>query len=458
MRWFSLPSSGRVGRGERLVLLLVLLVGEVGLHFLHISSCISRLPPLPPSCPGQRNDVLAVADMQLTDSMSYGMDSSPLAALPGFGLWMRMVEHACDVYIRTAFSAVAWLDPSGGPDGLLNLGDVLDNGRHYGGDQWIHGIRRVRWIMSPLAGTPLLTVPGNHDVGIGGKMDVTRFSHTHGAVNSRLSLGPITYVGINSLAAHPDAPSVERNRFNSFLGMDVIAKAKGPVVLISHQPLFRPPQTPCGPSRDPSATHTTIPFLKGDGYVTLVDPATSDQILSTIDALVLVLSGDDHHVCDVVHHPSGIREVTLPTISWLQGSTAPGFAYLSPIRDHQTCAAVDVAVTLCSLPNRYTVLSAYALLSLCAILYVLWGVAPVISREASHKKTDTSLPITHSPKQQPSQPLLTFRSLPMYVFSRFTTANWYAAGLLAFHLVSHLVIFHLALTVVYYVWDTIMSA
>lgn len=116
-----------------------------------------------------------------------------------------------------------------------------------------------------------------------------------------------------------------------------------PTVVLSHVPFYRPPGTPCGPLRErypPSAAGLTtddrnaIRVAGGYQYQNVLSRQVSTLIANSIANIGHVFSGDDHDYCEIVHKDyasagSGIREVTVKSLSWAMGVRKPGFLLVS---------------------------------------------------------------------------------------------------------------------------------
>ncbi|KAL9085099.1 MAG: hypothetical protein Q9165_007743 [Trypethelium subeluteriae] len=175
-----------------------------------------------------------------------------------------------------------------------------------------------------------------------------------------------------------------------------------PTVLLSHVPLYRAEGTPCGPLRErwppsPEAWPTApgkktpehspvydernaIRIAAGYQYQNVLTPEISQDITKRIGDVSYAFSGDDHDYCDVVHRSypnagSGIREITVKSLSWAMGVRRPGFVMLSlwnPVdasgnsiggnRDQPT-----LQTHLCLLPDQLGIFIRYALLAILSI-------------------------------------------------------------------------------------------
>lgn len=117
-----------------------------------------------------------------------------------------------------------------------------------------------------------------------------------------------------------------------------------PAVLISHVPLYRDPDTPCGPlrerhpqGRDPKTGRlkdkdrdNSILVQAGYQYQNVLSGEVTLDITGAIGDVRYAFSGDDHDYCELKHmrFPSGgggIREITVKSLSWAMGVRRPGF-------------------------------------------------------------------------------------------------------------------------------------
>ncbi|KAI9727917.1 MAG: hypothetical protein M1828_005322 [Chrysothrix sp. TS-e1954] len=184
---------------------------------------------------------------------------------------------------------------------------------------------------------------------------------------------------------------------------DPMTHPEFPLILLTHVPLFRNPGTPCGPLRerhsptkpppgqtepvDPDPPNSINSLGAGVQYQNSVSRPISLSIIERLGGAVeYVFSGDDHDYCDVVHRAypspgSGIREITVKSISWAMGVRKPGFLLVSlwnevdaqgrrvaspQNEDHST-----MQTHLCLLPDQLAILIRYGILlglSLIALL------------------------------------------------------------------------------------------
>jgi ethanolamine phosphate phosphodiesterase len=170
-----------------------------------------------------------------------------------------------------------------------------------------------------------------------------------------------------------------------------------PTILLTHVPLYRDSGTPCGPLRErwpptpPPAGQTqpvnpdernAISLSKGYQYQNVLSYENSFRLISTIEDVVHVFSGDDHDYCEVVHtDKENVREITVKSMSWAMGVRKPGFLMLSmwnpvdangaPTGTHggghgaanpSGPAATTLESHLCLLPDQIGILIRYGVL------------------------------------------------------------------------------------------------
>ena len=77
---------------------------------------------------------------------------------------------------------------------------------------------------------------------------------------------------------------------------------------MSHVPLFRPKDTPCGPERRGNSRFINQGF--GYQYRNLISQENTNLMLDTLRP-VIVFSGDDHDHCTIFHSRTNTTEVNL---------------------------------------------------------------------------------------------------------------------------------------------------
>jgi len=236
------------------------------------------------------------------------------------------------------------------PDVIVVLGDMMDAGREDMPDEEYESyFNRFRSIFRFSVPTNVHYVPGNHDIGLGNS-SVPVSSHARHRFYTHF--GPFNKVV--KLTDHyslviVDSPGLldeNEERLRHGLSLDQWSDFGGAMdfvgsfwqashslenhnlILFSHIPLHRPLNTECGSLRE----RGVIRPGKGAGYQNLLPSDLSQFLLNNIKP-VLVLSGDDHDYCEIIH-PNNIREVTVKSISMAMGIRRPGFQLISiPVND-----------------------------------------------------------------------------------------------------------------------------
>lgn len=224
---------------------------------------------------------------------------------------------------------------------------------------------------------------------------------------------------------------------HTVVGGDAMGKAKLPVadagdaefptVLLTHVPLYRAEGTPCGPLREhwpptePPKGQTdpvfpddrnAIAVRGGYQYQNVLTKDVSKDVTEKIGNIEYAFSGDDHDYCEVVHRGyqsgghSGIREITVKSISWAMGVRKPGFVMLSlwnPVDSAGEPLSTEPEPTLqshlCLMPDQLGVFIRYALLfglSLAVLVIRAAAVKFKASSPASNPNDAPILPVTNS--------------------------------------------------------------
>ncbi|KAK3046596.1 hypothetical protein LTR09_011944 [Extremus antarcticus] len=209
-----------------------------------------------------------------------------------------------------------------------------------------------------------------------------------------------------------------------------------PIILLTHVPLFRNPDTECGPMRE-RGNQIKVQF--GYQYQNVVTQTLSKDIVTKISAageIIQVFSGDDHDYCDVTHRYnipllgtksyfpnddsvkarySQIKEITVKSFSWAMGVRKPGFLLVSlwnPV-DAQGQTVGTPLPTIqthnCLLPDQLKIFMNYALLSLITFPILL---AQCIIRTLRSPTPSTSDLLAAMDGKFPLSPLPRFQSNP----------------------------------------------
>ncbi|KAF9793242.1 Metallo-dependent phosphatase-like protein [Thelephora terrestris] len=327
--------------------LFIVLWFEIGVFYASVRRC---------NWPGQNlggnhKNILIVADPQILDRHSY----------PERPSWLRLLSQIMtDLNMRKSWRAV---NQRFRPDYVVFLGDMMDNGRLDMTHEEYEGYygRFLGVFSAPKE--KVYYAAGNHDVGLG-----SSGTFPENAVERYVShFGPLNQV-VQITAKYRliivDAPSlVDEDEERMKHGVPIkdwpsvggplefikgLSKAPGQEgvhnILITHIPLYRPPGTDCGPSRE----RGTIRAGRGTGYENTLSSEISEFLIARIRP-VLVFSGDDHDYCEV-RHQGGVQEVTVKSFSMAMGIRKPGFQLLSVPQDDG--ASTGAVGQLCLLPDQ----------------------------------------------------------------------------------------------------------
>ncbi len=174
------------------------------------------------------------------------------------------------------------------------------------------------------------------------------------------------------------------------------AEKSFPSILLTHVPLYRAPDTDCGPRRE----HGHAILVQGGyQYQNVLTPLISKDIISKlgVEDVTQIYSGDDHDYCEIEHgeFTGRIKEITVKSISWAMGVRKPGFLAVSlynPVDVHpianveETVSGVKrdtIQNQLCLLPDQLAIFIRYGAM-LGFTLLVLAIEAAVLQRSPSH--------------------------------------------------------------------------
>lgn len=360
--------------------------------------------------------MVLVADPQIIDRHTYARR----------GITLSATIFYTDLYMSRSYdSIIDFLNPST----VIFLGDLFDGGREWDSDQiahyhtdalipddpagfpdwkalkddyWLSEYARFSKIFPP---TPyrrtVQSLPGNHDIGVGNGIKesvLERFRLFFGDGNSLLTLGNHSIILLDTPSLLNDVNPRIYNPPRDFLDSlpdllsptplqpHVIQNAStpapsppartnpNPAILLSHIPLHRPADAPCGPHRQ-----SRNPIRIGGGYQytnTLPEPL-SQEILHKTGAKH-VFSGDDHDACTVVHEyddgKQKAEEVTVRTFAWTMGVRQPGFLMVSLLNDGLMYGRETVLVHECLLPDQIGIYLGYVELLVQTLVIVLLNI------------------------------------------------------------------------------------
>ncbi|KAM0792674.1 hypothetical protein ACM66B_002454 [Microbotryomycetes sp. NB124-2] len=330
--------------------------------------------------------VLVVSDPQLLDMRSYPGRNKILK-------WLGI--KVTNMYARKSWSFVTRSKGQmGGVDGIVWLGDLLDSGvESVDQAEHSHYVHRfhttfplprqhiAKSIDSSLhPPIPTIYMPGNHDLGLHLESDALmswereRFQEAFGPTQGQREWGGWDVVWVDSMALLEQG--VAGNEAKAWIDKVGRRKLTKPRMLLSHIPLFRPEDTPCGIERE-----STKPLHQGSGknYQNELDQDTTKWLVEKLKPTI-VFSGDDHDSC-VIRHPFRVHksdkpvvETTVKAFSMAMGVRRPGYSLVSLYApsDPSTPSTSTYTLTNCVLPDQIGIwIYVYAPLFLLILLTTL---------------------------------------------------------------------------------------
>lgn len=293
--------------------------------------------------------IALIGDPQLVDENTYNRRGLALAA----------TKFYTDLYMRRNFRLLHKYTPL---NKTIFMGDLFDGGREWGNTVWLKEFERFQGVFpTSLAQHVVTSLPGNHDIGIsdGIKYEVySRFKQIFGETSVLFDIGKWEIILLDTVSlSSPDARISGRAR--EF--MDNLKATSGDKsrMLITHVPLYRPGNAPCGPLRE---TNSSIKIQRGHQYQNVVDAVTSDQIWDKVKPSV-IFAGDDHDYCDY-RHDNGVHEINVKSFSWAMGIHRPGYQLVS-------FSGTRYETKLCLLPGQLPLFLRYAILLLMTFSFLL---------------------------------------------------------------------------------------
>ncbi|KAK9166748.1 hypothetical protein Scep_001939 [Stephania cephalantha] len=302
------------------------------------------------------------------------------------------------------------------PDMLVVLGDISARGSEFTSGKWLSVLQQFQRILGPFLGLPLHVILGDRDIGECRKLNarsvewITRnLPGLDSSGSGTFEMSNISFVSLNAVAmlcGNNDLrfsieKVIERESLdlqaytkekegkvvhdtigdNNFLNFkwreNLMQSGSGPVLLL-HFPLHRTRSSKCGKdvpkgSLFPSPHgHPKIQDNRGHAgpgpyelFQTL-PPNATEYIFQALKPRI-VFSAHSHEFCDHIHR-DGIREVTVPAMTW-DARDDPGFIVASFARNRA------VTVSQCSLARESRVLMAYG-----SVLILLISTALIASR------------------------------------------------------------------------------
>ncbi|KAH9665878.1 metallophos domain-containing protein [Citrus sinensis] len=208
---------------------------------------------------------------------------------------------------------------------------------------------------------------------------VRRYEKEFGKRNYRFTVGKVEFIVVDAqtLDGHPEGNLAAATW--DFVKNVSIDFQLLPRVLLTHIPLYRRDETPCGPHRSSPIINQRI-VRTGHSqeilYQNYITEESSNRLLDLIKP-VLVLSGHDHDQCTVSHESNHehIKEHTVGTISWQQGNLYPSFMLLSASNSallNMSNLEEAVLTRLCFLPMQTHIYIGYLLLFIVTLVTLLF--------------------------------------------------------------------------------------
>ena len=167
------------------------------------------------------------------------------------------------------------------------------------------------------------SLPGNHDIGLGDGIRLDRLNRfkahftDENATSQRLEICGFDMVLLDSPSLlNTVSPDIYGPPSQFLDDVTELPLAQGRI-LFTHIPLYRPPDTNCGPFRE---SPRPIRVGAGHQYQNTLTPEITTRILDTLWPVQAVFSGDDHDYC-LVHHELErtmelVPEYTVKSFSW----------------------------------------------------------------------------------------------------------------------------------------------
>ncbi|KAI3463178.1 hypothetical protein Pfo_019841 [Paulownia fortunei] len=329
--------------------------------------------------------IAVVTDPQLMDRTSLPLAPKSLA--------LEIAQFYTDLYMRRAFlSSVLPFNP----DVVLFLGDYFDGGYILSDEEWQESLGRLRHIfnlniLQKTSNIKVYYLSGNHDIGYAAFNSrkpeiVKRYEREFGARNFKVTLGKVDFIAVDAQTLDGDPGGNLTSTTWDFVKIVSKDISSTPRVLLTHIPLYRPDQTPCGPRRSSPIINQRIYHADRDQEIVYQNYITKNSTNVLLDLIrpALVLSGHDHDQCTVTHMSKHgpVREHTVGTVSWQQGNLYPSFMLLSA--SNSTMSDGDtpedsVSTHLCFLPMQTHIYLWYlSLFAMTLVIVLLWPAKEVL--------------------------------------------------------------------------------
>ncbi|KAK0051537.1 metallophosphoesterase 1 [Biomphalaria pfeifferi] len=267
------------------------------------------------------------------------------------------------------------------PDVVFVLGDLLDEGKWCGDEEFNYHVTRFKSMFAVPEGTELHVVSGNHDEGFHEMITEHKHQRFERAFDSpsvrMVDIQGNTFVLINSMAMEGDhcTMCVQAERKVKEISYELALRQKcekhkdeacksvrkpySKPILLQHFPMYRKSDSECNTEDSAPADEKDIPFRPR--YDSL-DQRSSKLLFSTLEPR-LVISAHTHHGCYIVHS-NNIPEWSVSSFSW-RNRNNPTLLMLR-------VNSVNHTAFQCFLPKESTVINIYILSGVLAGISLLW--------------------------------------------------------------------------------------
>ncbi|CCG84781.1 protein of unknown function [Taphrina deformans PYCC 5710] len=309
-----------------------------------------------------------IGDPQLVDENTYARR----------GVALAITKFYTDLYMRKNYKL---LNRHFTFNTTIFTGDLFDGGREWDDKTWAKEYQRFQKVFPQRSSKHVITsMPGNHDIGFSDGVQTSvykRFRQAFGETTQSFEVGAWEVVVLDTVAM--SSPNAAVSKFpRDWLAKWQKAKSDKPKMLITHVPLYREPDAPCGPLRE---SNSSIKIQRGYQYQNVLDPAVSEEIWEIVKPSV-IFAGDDHDYCDY-QHENGIHEFNVKTFSWAMGVKRPGFQMVS-------VSGTRYETKLCLLPGQLPIFGRYAAFLGITCLSLL-----ILASRSTQKRVEPGLPRTN---------------------------------------------------------------
>lgn len=328
---------------------------------------------------GKAVKVVVIADPQLTDRTTHGMKPDSFV--------LKATQFYSDIYMRRAFrTTVMALQP----DDIIFLGDYFDGGPSLSEKEFNASLDRFwhifdqsrRGLRSRSVRLPYHFLFGNHDLGYAGLQSerpelLERYKNAFGPIEHMNKIGAVNFVFVDSQSLDGNPYDMRtKSAWNFIENVSTEAQSRDSKALLSHIPLYRPDDTPCGPLRSSQLINQRITWSRSASkriiYQNYLSEETTVRLLDLLKP-VLVLSGHDHDQCSIKHRTASVSVVehTIGSFSWQNGNLYPSFLLLSVNNQPPSNEEGILSSRMCFLPYQTFIYIWYAVLFVMSLVTLL---------------------------------------------------------------------------------------